>query len=86
VIADHLDDARAELRVTTKAQIDTTAADTWGARAVIAWEFYSSTGDIRWRDVAVEYAHEAIEHAASGVPGTLERVRGELRSCTGGAL
>jgi hypothetical protein len=83
MIADHLDDARTELRVTTKAQIDTAAADTWGARAVVAWEFYCETGDIGWRDFSVECAHESIEHSAGGVPGTLERIRAELRALTG---
>ena len=86
MIADRLEAARAELRVTTKAQIDTAAADTWGARAVVAWEFYMSTGDLGWRDLSAEFAHEAIEHAAGGAPGTLERVRSELRLCTGGCL
>lgn len=86
MIAEHLEAARDELRVTTKEQIDTATAATWGARAIAAYEFYRSTNDLGWRDLAVEYAHEAIEHAASGTPGTLERIRAELKSMSDGRL
>lgn len=78
MITDHLDLARAELRHKTKPEIDTETADTWGARAVAAWEFYVASANVRWRDMSVEYAHEAREHAASGTPGTLERIEREL--------
>ena len=83
MITEYLDAARAELRVTTKAQIDTKTAEVWGARAVAAYEFYKATGDQNWRDVAVEYMHESYEHAAGGPPGTLERIHEELRALTG---
>ena len=86
MIAERVEAARAELRVTTKAQIDTATAATWGARAVAAYEFYKATGDLKWRDAAVEYAHEACEHAAGGPPGTLEQVCAEIKSLTGGRL
>lgn len=80
MIADHLDAARGELRIKSKAQIDTETADTWGARAVAAWEVYVASGNLLWRDLAVEYSHECLEHAATGVNGTLERVCAELNA------
>ena len=43
MITEYLDAARAELRVTTKAQIDTKTAEVWGARAVAAYEFTTLT-------------------------------------------
>lgn len=78
MIIERLDNARAELHMKTKAVIDTETAATWGARAVAAWEKYAVTGDLRFRDQCVEYRHEALEHAASGVPGTFERISVEL--------
>jgi hypothetical protein len=78
MIVDHLDQARGELRIKTKAQIDAETAEMWGARAVAAWEFYASSADSRWAFQAVEYAHEAREHAATGTPGTLDRINREL--------
>ncbi len=86
MIAEHLEAACAELRVTTKAQIDAATAATWGARAVAAYGFYAATCDIGWLKVAVEYAHEALEHAAGGTPGTLEHIRAELNALTEGCL
>lgn len=78
MIIERLDNARAEIHTKTKATIDTETAATWGARAVAAWENYAKTGDVRWRDQAVEYRHESLEHAAAGVPGTFERISIEL--------
>jgi enoyl-CoA hydratase/carnithine racemase len=86
MIAEHLDAARAELRITTKAQINAATAAAWGARAVAAYEFYAQTGDLGWRDHAIEYAHEAIEHSADGPPGTLEAIRAELKTLTKGLV
>jgi hypothetical protein len=86
MISDRLEAARAELRATSKAQIDTTTAETWGARAVAAHELFTETKSLGWLQCAIEYAHEAIEHAASGLPGTLDRIRSELKEHTGGAL
>lgn len=86
MIAEYLEDARQELRVTTKAQIDAKTAAVWGARAAVAYEFYAATRDIGWLKVAVEYAHEALEHAAGGPLGTLEDIRAELAYLTSGSL
>ena len=81
MIIERLDNARAELHMKTKAIIDTETAATWGARAVVAWEKYVSTGDIKWLVMSAEFQHEAIEHAACGVPGALDRIRAELSQC-----
>jgi len=68
-------EARAEVRRKSKAQIDRETAEKWAARAVAADELFRSTGDEKWRTASVEFAHEAVEHAASGTPGSLAHVR-----------
>jgi len=78
MIAERLDYARNEVRQKTKAQIDTETAAIWGARAVACFEIYKGSGSLDWLRLAIEYTHEAIEHAASGVPGALDRVQAEL--------
>jgi hypothetical protein len=80
MIADRLAAARHELSVKSKTQID---AETWGARAVAALETYQTTRDARWLMASVEFRHEALEHAAGGPPGTLERIQEELRTLMG---
>jgi hypothetical protein len=82
MIAERLAAARAELRVTTKEQIDADTAANWGARAVAAYEFYKATGDLGWLIHAAGYAAEAHEHASGGPPGFLERLRAELNALT----
>jgi hypothetical protein len=83
MIAEHVTAARAELRAKTKTQIDAETAAIWGARAVAAYELYAASGDLAWYRHAVEYAHEACEHASGGPPGTVERIGAELRQLTG---
>jgi uncharacterized protein YyaL (SSP411 family) len=78
MITDHLAAARAELAVKTKAKIDADTADVWGARAVAAMELYRATGNVAWYGQAVEYRHEAIEHASGGPAGTLESIQAQL--------
>ena len=56
--------AAAELAAKTAAEIEIETAYKWGGRAVMAYRIYHKTGALRWRDQAVEYAHEACEHAA----------------------
>lgn len=83
MIAERLAAARAELPQKPLAQIDAETAAVWGARAVAAIELWRATGDPRWRDIAIEFKHEALEHAAGGPPGTLETIRAELRQLGG---
>jgi hypothetical protein len=79
MIADRLVAARAELTRKTKSQIDAETAEVWGARAVAAYEMYKKTTSIHWLVWAIEFRHEALEHAGGGPPGTLERVQAELK-------
>jgi hypothetical protein len=78
VILERLAEARTAIRTKTKAAIEAETAATWGARAIAAYEQYRSTGSFDWLAQAIEYEHEAIEHAASGPPGTLEQIQTEL--------
>jgi len=78
VILERLEEARATLRSKTKETIETETAATWGARAIAAYEQFRATGNTEWFVQAVEYEHEAIEHAASAPPGTLEQIQLEL--------
>jgi hypothetical protein len=56
--------AHAEIISTSKVAIETATAVTWGSRAVAAYALFLRTGDLRWFADAVEYDHEAREHAA----------------------
>ncbi len=80
MIAELVPRAREELAKKSQQQIDLETAAMWAARAVAAYETYHGTGDVRWYGVAMEYKHEALEHAAGGPPGSLEKIRTELHS------
>jgi hypothetical protein len=54
--------------------IDLDTALKWAARSVAAEALYEQTVDPAWHDAAVEFAHEAREHAASGPTGTLQKI------------
>jgi hypothetical protein len=54
--------------------IDLDTAMKWAARSVAAEALYERTRSPAWHDAAVEFAHEAREHAASGPPGSLEKI------------
>ncbi len=63
-----------------KASIERATAIKWAGRAIAAWKLYEERREIAWRDDAVEYASEAIEHgAASGSDAVLRTVRHALR-------
>ncbi len=67
--------AAAELRVKSLKDVQVATAKTWAGRACVA----ASMG---LAQDAVEYAHEAIEHAAlSGKEGLLTDIRASLRAC-----
>lgn len=78
MIRERLGTARVELAQKPRTQIDIDAAAAWGARAVVASENFHATGDMAWWARAVEYRHEALEHAAGGGPGVLEQIIAEL--------
>ena len=79
-IADRVPMARQELANKSGAQMDLETAIVWGARAVAAYEKYKATGDIRWHAQTAVYMHEALEHAAGGPPGSVEKVHAELEA------
>jgi hypothetical protein len=82
MIAERIEAARADLSAKSKEQIETETAATWGARAVVAYDYYLSSHDLVWLVLAIEYRHEALEHAAGGPPGTLEQIQEELNTLT----
>ena len=62
-----------------KAKIETDTAIKWAGRAVAAWSIYEEDGNLEFRDMATEFASEAIEHAASsGRDEVLRDVRSAL--------
>lgn len=61
--------AAVELSTKTAATIERETAFRWAGRAVVAYRIYHRSGELRWRDQAVEYAHEACEHAAMALDG-----------------
>lgn len=80
----------AELQQKTRAQIETETADKWGARAVAAYGLFVADKDTRWLSDAIEYAHEAVEHAAAaeeaGAQGVLAPTRTAVDSARKHAL
>jgi len=68
-------DARRELTQKSAAQIEGETAYKWAARAAAAYQYYISTGDVRWRLNASKYHDEACEHASLAHDGTLDLVR-----------
>jgi hypothetical protein len=79
-IREKLAEARIELDKRKKADIEQETACTWGARAVAAFERFKATRDLNWMAVAVEYEHEALEHAAACSATCLQTIETELAS------
>lgn len=74
-LSEQIKKAAAELRIKSLKDIQVETAKTWAGRACVA------AGMGREQD-AIEYAHEAIEHAAlSGKEGLLTDIRASLRAC-----
>jgi hypothetical protein len=69
--------ARAELMTKTIGEIQRDTAYTWAARALVAY-------DRGWKDDAIEYGHEAAEHAAlaelAGYPGIADEILSALKA------
>jgi hypothetical protein len=70
--------AAGELRSKSFSQIASETAETWGARALAAYDMYRSTGNRKWLVEAVSYHHEAVEHAADAGPAMLTAISAEL--------
>jgi hypothetical protein len=63
-IHDKVQAADLELGTKSLRDIQIETAYTWGARFIAARSRYLAGKDVRWLHDAVEYEHEAIEHAA----------------------
>ncbi len=59
-----LDEAREEVQVKSRSQIEEETAYKWAARAVAAHENYAQTRNVSWLRDCQDYYHEAVEHAA----------------------
>jgi hypothetical protein len=57
-------DARHELLQKSRSAIEEETAFKWAARAVAAYRLFVETQSRPWLLDAVDYAHEAVEHAA----------------------
>lgn len=57
-------EARLELLEKSKIQIEEETAIKWGARAIAAYSLFEETNAIAFLFDAIEYHHEAIEHAS----------------------
>jgi hypothetical protein len=79
ITTEHISQARSDLARSTIREIDRETACVWGARAIVAWHLYKATGNYRWYIDAIEYRHEAIEHAGSASPVVLQELLAELR-------
>lgn len=71
---DLLRDALRELQTKSRQEIETETAFKWAARALAAYTIYFETGETEWLFDAIEYHHEAVEHAAD-TPVLLEIVQ-----------
>lgn len=73
-------EALAELTQRTKQDIEAETAWKWAARAGAAVRLANADGAnrLRWIADAVEYGHEAIEHAGSVGPELLTEIRARL--------
>jgi len=72
--------ARAEV-LRGKYAIERETAIKWAGRAIAAWKLYMEhPNDLSWRDLAISYSGEAVEHAAaSGDDELLDDVRDAMR-------
>lgn len=64
-MTDSIAEARAELQVKSREQVERETAYKWAARAIAAYQLWSGgSGDpVFYRDVVI-YSEEALEHAA----------------------
>ncbi len=81
---DRLEEARRELAIKTRNEIEEETAYKWAARAVAAIEVYLTDGGLRWRLDAEHYLDEAFEHGAlaDGSGRVLAAVREWVRQNT----
>ena len=71
--------ARAEV-LRGKYAIERETAIKWAGRAIAAWRLYMEHSVVAWRDLAISYSGEAVEHAAaSGDDELLGDIRDAMR-------
>ncbi len=86
--------ATSEITQKSRTQIETETARKWAARACAAYAQYVTDRDTHWLADAVEYQHEAVEHAAGaeeaagpGVTiGVLAAIRADVEAARKTAL
>jgi hypothetical protein len=61
---EQIDEARREILNKSKVQIEEETAVKWAARAIAAYILFAETRDPSFLFDAVEYHHEAVEHAS----------------------
>jgi hypothetical protein len=59
-----LPEARREILEKSRSLIEAETAYKWADRAVAAWQLHADTDAEQWLRDAVDYLHEAVEHAA----------------------
>jgi hypothetical protein len=69
--------ARAEDELSQHAiqDVQTLTAYTWAGRAIVAYRRYALFGIGKWLIDALEYHHEALEHAAEASPEVIASLR-----------
>ena len=74
-----VDKAKAELAKKSLSDIQGETAYVWGARAIAAYECFQVANDPKWSSKwiseALEYRHEALEHAALAGPQVYYQVQ-----------
>lgn len=70
--------ARVELLEKSRAEIEHETAERWAARAIAAYDLFIETKNLFWLGQAVEYDHEAIEHAGEAGAGAVETISSAL--------
>jgi hypothetical protein len=61
---EQIKEARIELLKKSKVQIEKETAIKWAARAIAAYSLFAETQDASFLFNAIEYHHEAVEHAS----------------------
>jgi hypothetical protein len=70
--------AESELSRLSMEEVQTATALTWAARAIVSYRKYIECRIGNFLMDAIEYHHEALEHAATATPGVLEMIRPAL--------
>jgi hypothetical protein len=72
---DDVEKAKNELAVKKLSSLQEETAYVWGARAMAAFQHFQTSNWERWLSEALEYRHEALEHAALAGPQVYYQVQ-----------